>query len=341
MRLRGIPLVPLILLGILIFGSIVIFFGVRAISPPEPPRVFVIVKTMNPAIAFWQVVLAGIRAAAKEFDLSVSVNGPFDEINVDEQVSMVEEAIQQRPAALVLGATDYNTLVPAVEKAHQQGIKVITFDSDVNSTLPLCFVATDNVEAGRKAGTAMLELVGASSSLIILGHVKGTSTAIDRERGVRQVFDQRKSLAIKGTYFCDNFFEKAYQITKEVITAYPWIDGIVALNEVSTVGAVKAIRDLKLKRKVYLVGFDQSIEEIKAIEDGILDATVVQKPFNMGYIALQKVKEILTGKKIERFIDTGSVLITRETMYHPENQKILFPFAVHEPSESRDNQGIK
>jgi ribose transport system substrate-binding protein len=175
----------------------------------------------------------------------------------------------------------------------------------------------------------MLNLAGASASLIILSHVRGTSTAIDRERGVRQVFEEQKSFAIKGTYVCDNFFDKAYQITREVLTTYPWIDGIVALNEVSTVGAIKAIRDLKLNRKVYLVGFDQSMEEIKAIEDGILDATVVQKPFNMGYIALQKVKEALAGKRFERFIDTGSVLITRETMYSLENQKILFPFAVH------------
>lgn len=327
MRRGNVSTLPLILFSILFIGSVVLFFGISAISPPEPPNVIVIVKTVNPAIAFWQVVLEGVQAAAKEFDLAVTIDGPFDEIDVEGQIQIVEKAIQKRPAAIVLGATDYYRLAPSVEKAHREGIQVITFDSDVNSTLPLCFVATDNVEAGRKAGKAMIELAGDSSSLIILSHVKGTSTAIDRERGVREVFEQLNSHALKGVYYCDNFFDKAYQITQEILTAYPWVDGIIALNEVSTVGAIQAIRDLKLKRKVFLVGFDHSMDEIKAIDDGILDATVVQKPFNMGYIALQKVKEVLSGAEIERYIDTGSVLITRESMYYPENQKILFPFA--------------
>ena len=102
--------------------------------------------------------------------------------------------------------------------------------------------------------------------------------------------------------------------------------GILALNEVSTVGAGRALRDLSLGGKVRLVGFDSSLFEIKLIEEGILDATVIQQPFNMGYRSVRAARDAVDGRKPETFIDTGSILITAENLYTPENQKILFPF---------------
>jgi ribose transport system substrate-binding protein len=85
--------------------------------------------------------------------------------------------------------------------------------------------------------------------------------------------------------------------------------------------------DAGLAGRVKLLGFDSSLEEIKFIERGVLDATVIQKPFAMGYLAVRAALNAINKIPQARFIDTGSVLITADNLYLPENQKLLFPFA--------------
>jgi ribose transport system substrate-binding protein len=73
------------------------------------------------------------------------------------------------------------------------------------------------------------------------------------------------------------------------------------------------------------VGFDNSREEIEYLEDGVVQALVVQKPFNMGYLGVKTLIEILRGEEVPEVIHTESVLVRKEDMFTPENQKLLFP----------------
>ena len=73
------------------------------------------------------------------------------------------------------------------------------------------------------------------------------------------------------------------------------------------------------------MGFDNSYEIINAVEMNIIKATIVQKPFNMGYLAVKTAYELIRHQKVSPNIDTGSVLITRENMFTVQNQKLLFP----------------
>ena len=129
-----------------------------------------------------------------------------------------------------------------------------------------------------------------------------------------------------GTYFSDSSEPKAYQITKDLLTKNPGIKGIVGLNEPSAAGAGDAISELGLQGQVMLVGFDSSVHEIELMEAGVIQATVVQKPFNIGYLGIKTAVQAINGKRIEANIDTGSQLITRDNMYTDVNQKLLFPF---------------
>ena len=74
-----------------------------------------------------------------------------------------------------------------------------------------------------------------------------------------------------------------------------------------------------------MVGFDSSIKEVDFLESGIFQAIVVQKPLNMGYLAIENTIKLLENEMLPQYIDSGSAIITKETMYMPENQKLLFP----------------
>lgn len=292
----------------------------------ENTRIVVIYKTIDPSVEFWQVVKEGIYIAAEEFGVSVSIKGRMSETDIEGQINIIEEVIKSKPAAIVLVAADYNRLVPAAEKIKEAGIKLITIDSGINSDLPESFIATDNVEAGRKAGKELSQILKGNSEVVIISHVKGAATAIEREKGVRDSLTQYTNFKILDTYFCDNNKNKAYIITKELLISNKNIEGIVCLNEVSTLGAAKAVKELGLKGKVKLVGFDNSIEEIKLIEQGVIQATIVQNPFNMGYRGIETAVKAIRGEKVSKRIDTGSVVVTKENMYNNEIQKLIFPF---------------
>ena len=75
------------------------------------------------------------------------------------------------------------------------------------------------------------------------------------------------------------------------------------------------MRDLGLAGKVTMVGFDNSVEQIQLLEEGIFQAIIIQKPFNMGYLGVEQAIRSLTGKKVEKNVDSGCKLITKENLY--------------------------
>ncbi|MFP3091215.1 substrate-binding domain-containing protein [Treponema sp. TIM-1] len=319
-------LIPVLLLLIFLGGSLGIFFLVR--TPPEQEiRVTAVIKAIANDSEFWEVLKTGMRAGATEFGLRLDIQGPWAESDVDGQIRIVENILAtDPPTVLVLAAADYTRLAPLVEKAVSMGVKVIAMDSGVDSSLPHTFVATDNVEGGGKVAVEMIRILEPGRKLAILSHVRGTTTAIDRERGVREVLEKDGRYPILGTWFTDNFADRAYAITMELLKEYPDLGGILTMNEISTIGAAQALLDSGAAGKVRLVGFDNPLGRINLIEEGIIAAVVIQKPFNMGYLAVRAARDAAENRSLPPFIDTGSVLITAENLYEPENQKLLFPF---------------
>jgi ribose transport system substrate-binding protein len=326
-------IIPAMLVLILLAGSFIILFFTRLSSPKEI-RVAAVIKAIANDSEFWEVVKTGLRAGAQEFSVDIDIQGPWAESDVEGQIRIIEGILRNNPpAALILAAADYKRLVPVVEKAHAQGIKVIAMDSGVDSPIPLSFVATNNVEGGQKAAAEMIRILEPGRKIAIINHVRGTTTAMEREAGAREILETDGRYTILGTWFTDNFEENAYSITGQVLQDHPDLGGILAMNEISAIGAAGALRDLGFAQRpedpekgVKLVGFDHSLGEIQSIEQGIIAATVIQKPFNMGYLAVRAARDGVLNRKLSPFIDTGLVLITRDNLYEPENQKLLFSF---------------
>jgi len=288
-------------------------------------RITLVLKTVDPNIYFWQVVKAGAETAKDEYGISLNFIGPAYENDIDDQVREVENLASQNPSIVILASCDYNRLVPAVEKLHSKKIPVLTLDSGINSQIPESFIATDNIKAGKKAGKKIMDLLYPGDAIAIISYVRSTSTALERERGVRDVIESVGKIRIDTVYYTDNFTDKATEFTMELIKRKPYLKGIVSLNEPTTTGVARALKRMNNNNHVKLVGFDSSIEEIEFLEEGIIQALVVQKPFNMGYLGIKTAIDYLKGKKVNKSIDTDSSLITLDNLYDEENQKLLFP----------------
>lgn len=325
MKNRYLIFVSIIFSAILLF--VLTFFPDK--NPPQikqssPIPVILKANTSEP-YDFWSVVKKGVLEASKEFDIEIYITGPELEKDKNKQMMIMEKVIKEKPPLIVLAASDYEDMVSYVEKAKEAGIPVITVDSGVNSDLPISFIATDNMEAGRKAGYAMAELLNSqeNKNIVIVSYVKGTATAIDREAGVMDSIGNLKYLE---TRFCEGSIEKAYKITMELIKDYPELNGIIALNEKASLGVAQAIEELNLKESILVVGFDNAPEELEYLEQEIMKAIVIQRPFNMGYLSIKTAYQHLMGENVDPFINTGSLLIRADNMYNQELQEVLFPF---------------
>lgn len=284
-------------------------------------------KSLDPSVEFWQVVGEGVYTAAKEFGVEVKTIGTQIEKDIEGQIELLEEVIETKPSAVILAANDYNRVVPAAQKVVKENIHLVTVDSGLNDEVSSSFIGTNNYEAGFKAGQALIDLIAPESKIAIINFNQVSATGMERERGVLDRLSQDNGFEILGPFYCEGSDEIAYEIANELLLTHPQLDGIIGLNEVSTVGAARAVKDHKPGHPVQLIGFDSAMEEVAFLEEGIIQALIVQKPFNMGYLAVKTVLDVIEGKPVSDTIDTGSEIITIQNMYTNENQKLLFPFS--------------
>jgi len=317
---------------ILLFVVIIIVGGISAFvmfkienQAIEKRRVYLVVKTIDQKLEFWLNVVSGARVAAKELGVEVIIRGPEKETMVDDQIAIMEEIIKEKPEAIALAACDYHALGAVSEAAVKAGITLVTVDSDVEMISKHSLVATDNQGAAKRIGHELAKLMDEKGQVAIVAHIKGASTAFERTEGFKMGLQHFKEIELIGEpYYTNNNEHIAYKVALEIVETHPEIKAIFAANEVTLLGVAKAVRDLESEKKILVVGFDMNEEIATLIEQEVIDATMVQKPFNMGYTAVKEALEVLDGKEVEE-IDTGVALINRENMFLPENQKLIVP----------------
>ena len=325
MNIRKSVVVSIVIVGLAAVITVVI---ARSLAPAHDasPDIVVVVKAMSPDMEFWQIVRAGIDTAAREFGVEPRVTGPWLERDIADQIRVLNEVIDEGPDGIILAASDYEALAPYADRAVAAGIALVTIDSAVAGDSSESFIATDNLRAGERAGEAMASLLPDGGKIAIVSHIEEVATSIDREFGALRALAAAGNFNFLGTFFSENTLEIAYAHAQRLMSEHPDLAGIIGLNETSTVGIARAVHDAGRASTVRVVGFDSSQEEIAFLEQDVIQALVVQKPFNMGYLSLRTLADLLQGRSVERFIDTGSELVTRENMYDPEIQQLLFPF---------------
>ncbi|HET6452223.1 MAG TPA: substrate-binding domain-containing protein [Spirochaetia bacterium] len=303
-----------------------LYRGQRLFNPVSvgPRKVIVIFKTIDySGSPFWGNVRDGAVSAGEDLGMTVSIRGPAYETDVQRQIDMVEDSIREKPDAIVLAAADYNLLVPAARDARRHGIPLVCIDSFISSGDADVRIGTDSYEGGQKCAAALLRYVRPGDLVAIMSYVKGSSTAIDRESGVRDALDGKVRIA--DTLYSNADAVRAYEQAVDLLAGTPDLRGIVALNEPTARGAARALDESGKARSVALIGFDNSLLVLHYVERGVIRDTVVQQPFNMGYLGIKMARELIGGRRPPRFINTGSVQISRDNMFQPENQKLLFP----------------
>lgn len=299
----------------------------RLMNPEkEPYRIVMITKIIDETNDFWTSLISGARMAAQEYGVELEVRAGTSEEDYEGQNQILLEVMEEKPDAILMAPCSYTESTEILKQVSERGIRLGLVDSVVNESVEDMSVSTDNVNAGKRLGEFVAKRSGEEEPCIaIVGHVKGSSTALDREKGVRQGLGELEK-NVKEVVFCGSVYDKAYELTNELMEKYPDLNVLIGLNEYSAVGMARAVRDAGKEKDIFVVGFDSSIEEIQLMEEGVFQGIVIQKPFNMGYLGVSQMVRLMEKEKIRHNVDSGSELITMENLYTEENQKLLFPF---------------
>lgn len=315
-------------IGLLCMGVVCLLLGGcsnREIRTDAEYKVMVICKGSQHE--FWQTARMGAEDACEELGMDMVFKAPENETQVDVQIQMMETAIAQKVDGILLAPLDSEKLNASIEKAVEQGIKVVTFDSDVTTSKRSSVIGTSNESAGAIAARNALQMVPDSATIAVVAHVKGSQTAEERKNGfLTQLKEEKeKSITILEPVYCDGDAERSRQATKRLIQDNPDLNLIYATNEGSAVGAAQAVKELGKAGRIHVIGFDSSDEEIDYLKSGIIDGMLVQNPYNMGYLGIRNLYKIMKGQSVDEVIDTGAHYVNRENWEDEDVQWLLYP----------------
>jgi ribose transport system substrate-binding protein len=282
---------------------------------------------------FWKSIHAGANKAAQELTaqgtaVDVIWQGPLREDDREQQIKVVEGFTTQGVNGIVLAPLDDRALVRPVEDAKRASVPTVIIDSGLQTDAIISFVATDNRKGGALAADRMGQLLNGKGKVLVLRYAEGSASTTEREEGfLTEIKAKYPGIELVSTdQYAGATRDTAKRASENLLNRFgEEVQGIFTPNESSTAGMLLALQDINKAGKISFVGFDSSQTFIDAMRAGQLHGIVVQNPFNMGYLGVKTMVDSLTSKSVEKKIDTGVMLVTKDNMETPEVQTLLHP----------------
>ena len=283
---------------------------------------------------FWEKVRLGAECAtSKTPGVQMQWDGVTSESDVSGQQTLLQDMLSRGVNGLVYAATDAKALSQITNQAIQQKTPVVNMDSGTTPQPPdVPVFATNNVEAAEKGTDLLAQQLGDKGKVAFIEFQPGTSTNETRGAGFKRGLAKNPGLQLVAQQSSQSDYNKALQVTQDILTANPDLNGIYAANEPSVLGAAEAVRQSGRVGKVKIIGWDTSQGQIEALRQGVISGLIAQNPFKMGYSAVQSaIGKIRHEQKPEASTDTGSMVINKENLEAPEVQRLLKPSCANPP----------
>ncbi len=272
-------------------------------------------------ISYFKASERGARDAAEELGVDLDYDGPAVD-SAEDQVKMIDRWIAQGYDMIAVAANDPEFLAPALRRASEAGITVLTWDADANpeASRRETFVNQAPVEA---VGTMLVDILGegvhGQGKVVI---VTGSATSPNQNAWMQamhaRIAEKYPKLELLETLVSDEDQAKAYRLTRDVINAHADLAGIWAITSVSLPGAAKAVRDAGKADQIFVTGLSQPNTMRQYVEDGTVKQFVLWNPIDLGYLTV-RVAKLLRDKKLE----SGEQTIGRLERIRVSSEEVL------------------
>lgn len=289
------------------------------VKAKENYKIAIVVKnTTNP---FLLKSIAGAMKAGEDMGFECISLSPARQDSLEDQVKLIEDAIQQGVQGIVLHPIDSNGIMPAIRKCDEAGIPVAVIGTPAaNETFMRTGV--DYTETGMTITKLVAEKLGGKGKVIILEGPPGAQNAQERLAGMRKELENYPDIEVVASQTTNFKRTEGLQVTENLLQRFPDVNAILACNDESALGAVQALKAAGLEGKVVIGSFDGNQDGSAAIKDGNIYATYNVDPFGSTYLAATYIVQWLNDGTMppKYFVPFPSVLqdpvITAENIDH-------------------------
>jgi len=279
----------------------------------------------NPKIPYWQEAGAGFLAAARELGVQAEVVGP-DTYDAQAEREELRRIMSKKPAGVLVSAGNAELFTPEINAAVDAGTPVVTVDADAPQSKRLFFVGTNNYEAGQMGGRLLIKLLNGKGTVVFFT-IAGQKNLEDRLDGYRAALEAAPGIKVAAVQDMKGNSSLAFDLAKEYVDKKNLPDAFVALESLSAAEIADVLDRARIDGKV-IVAMDAAQNTLEWIEKGKIAATIVQKPYTMGYYGLKALADIVLRKPpslsadfrndprspLPVFIDTGTLLVDRNNV---------------------------
>jgi len=283
---------------------------------------------------FYQVMQLGVEAAAKDMGVDVVTQIP-PTWGVEVQTPILDAMIARGDLNYIITApTDKDQLVGPLKAAVDHGIKVITVDTFLGDgnyvtgpvKFPISYIGSDNVEGGRIAARGLAKAIGGEGTVYINSTNPNVSSVEGRAQGFKEVMAKDfPKIKVLGPDFNLDDPNKATQQTAAVLDREPKLAGVFGTNVFSAQGAGAAVVNAGLGGHVLVVAYDATKLAIELLNKGVVTMVLAQKPFDMGYMAVQfAVADAAGVTSLPRRVETGFAIIDKDNVKDPAVARFIY-----------------
>jgi len=302
-------------------------FGAPAMAQTKPTIPVIVKDTTS---IYWQTVLAGARKAGQDFDVNVTELGAQSETDVAGQISLLEKAVASNPTAIVIAPAQFAPLGKPIDEAAKK-VKIIGIDSTADTKALTSFLATDDVQVGHIAADALANAITRTYADTEgdVAIITGSSVAASPDQSVtgfkEQVAKKYRALNVLPEKVADAQAAAGLSIMKDLTATDMNLRGVFVSNIIMAEGASQVVYNKSSGDRINYVVFGSNDKLVKSLQDGTIDALVVQDPFRMGYDGVKTALAASRSEKVPATIDTGANLITKANMSSARSQELLNP----------------
>lgn len=270
------------------------YAGQRHFHHPQYHFVLIPEETDNP---YWRLVQKGADAAAAKYNAVVDYNGPVQS-NINEHIKSMEVATASKVDGIITQGLS-NQMVPVINNAIDQGIPVVTIDTDAPNSRRLAYVGTDNYQAGVLAGKTLAKAMKGHAKV---GIITGSFTSLGqklRVKGFRHAIKAYPGIKIVEIESSHISRVQAAEQTYEIFKNHPDVNAFFGTSALDGLGISAIVQQIGKSKSVYILAFDKLPSTLKLIKQGNINATIAQQPYQMGYESVKLMIQSIEGKSVK------------------------------------------
>jgi ribose transport system substrate-binding protein len=266
----------------------------------------------------------GMKQAAKDFGFNLKIIGP-SVIDDAQMVQAVENAVAEKPDAIITVPYDYSALANTYKEAKEKGIPILNTSSDSPAESRVTFVGTDNTKYGQLAADYIAKKTNNKANVCIMMAKLDVSNQLEQKTAFEAAIKEKyPDIKVVITEQDSADAQTALQKYEDIFSAHPEIDTVFELESIGGNSAVKVFDEKGMTGKVNILAIDAIQETIDNIKAGKIWATMAQNFYKMGYVSGKFAMDYLAGKSVPPVFDSGTLLITKDNVatYQDEMAKV-------------------